>query len=59
MRLPPLPARREVDAGVRTFASGLLLELVSALRLVLEPVFAKRLVLVPEPELDLYELSAG
>src|SRR6266545_286841 len=32
MPLPPLPTRREVDAGVRTFASGLLLDLVSALR---------------------------
>ena len=32
MPLPPLPARTEIDAGVRTFASGLLLDLVSALR---------------------------
>jgi pyruvate-formate lyase-activating enzyme len=29
---PPLPTRFEIDAGARTFASGLLLDLVSALR---------------------------
>lgn len=33
MALPPLPTRIDVDAGSRTFASGLLLDLVSALRL--------------------------
>jgi pyruvate-formate lyase-activating enzyme len=32
MAAPRLPARIELDAGVRTFASGLLLDLVSALR---------------------------
>ncbi len=32
MAAPTLPSRHEVDAGARTFASGLLLDLVSALR---------------------------
>jgi len=32
MPAPPLPAAREIEAGARTFASGLLLQLVAALR---------------------------